>query len=568
MSKNKFSLKPLALAISGVLLVGNVGIAVASDHEGGGSSGGCGGGSSSNCNPNNLKVTPNTALAFGNVHVGSVKQISYVVKNSSNSSITAKVSLLNSPLDSRLSDNGVTTGDIAYAKGETSKSIIFNPTSAGLLSETLNFKVCNTLVDSLSVTGAAYDYAVGALSSNTITLAAQRVGDTAAYKALSLSNTAANSSYSEKLAASITSSSPVLSSGSVSGLAGGSSDNTSLKVGVSTVTSGHISGSATLNLKSKAGVTDLPDTDLASKTVNVSGNVYQTAQATVAPNPVGFGIVHVGDDVSKNINVKNTANGADGYTDSLTGSVSSSSSAFTTTTPTALANGLGKGQSTDVSVKLDTSSNGQFSGNAALALKSHNSEMSDVNLGTQSVALSAQVNNYAVADLEQTAGDTGGFSSTNIATHEYQYDFGSIDQGGTYSASFDLFNAVTGFADYLSSSSIEQSGSGFSFSNLNLFSNLGAGERSGIFSVNFATASLVAGSDYLTTLIFHSLGSNASGWNQAVNDVTLIIKGHVNALLPISNINGSNAVPVPGAVWLFGSGIMGLLAKKRYKKLA
>ena len=134
------------------------------------------------------------------------------------------------------------------------------------------------------------------LASNTVTLANQRVGGSTT-QALNLTNTSnAPAGFQEGLDASLGNASVgVTASGNVTNLAQGANNNSSLVVGVNTATAGARTGTATLTLASNGTIDGLANLALAPQTVNVSGNVYQTAQPTLASSTINLGNRHVGD---------------------------------------------------------------------------------------------------------------------------------------------------------------------------------------------------------------------------------------------------------------------------------
>ncbi len=467
-------------------------------------------------------------ISFQNVHVGTAVTTSDTLTNTGLNGTTLLGSVSKTSMIA--GNSSETLSPISLSANQSqSDSITTTIAQSGYYKNSLNYSLTNNSTLTLSgmtydlgTQGYAYNYAQAELTENRITVDARRVGDTEASKNLTLSNHAPNDGYSEKLDATfIGSTSGITKSGSVNLLAAGSSDNNRLNVGVSTATSGNITGSATLGLTSNGtGTSNLGNTALASQTVNVSGNVYQAAQATVSPNPVNFGIVHVGDNVNQNISVQNTASGA--LTDSLKGVIISDSTAFNTTGDLGI-NGLAANNSANFNVQLDTSAAGQFSGNANLNFVSHNSEMADLTLAGQQVSLSAQVNNYATATFASTF---AGF--TNNGNNTFTLDFGSLTHGTTGSLmDFSILNTASGFADWLRGS-FSTTGTGFDFVGVNSFNHIFAGQSQSGFSIGFDALNLAAG-NYLSTLTFHGFGYNASGYDASIGDFTLNIMGTILA---------------------------------------
>ena len=179
-------------------------------------------------------------ILFGNVHVGDISTQTYTIGNGANSGSKLRGAVQDDgELDTRLSGTGIIAGGynwgpVAAGRNAGEKNVIFTASTAGALDETLtvvnNFG--NTNSQNLVISGAAYRYAsLDTLSS--VTLANQRIGGSAT-QALSLTNSAINDGYSEKLKATISASSLITASGSFNGLTAGSTNSNRLKVGVDT----------------------------------------------------------------------------------------------------------------------------------------------------------------------------------------------------------------------------------------------------------------------------------------------------------------------------------------------
>ena len=227
------------------------------------------------------------------------------------------------------------------------------------------------------------------------------MGDTV-QQALNITNTAANDGFSESLNASFGSSSDarITSSGSISQLAAGSSNSSSMLVGLDTSAAGTVNGTQTINFASDGtGTSGLGITPLASQIIGVSGdisttgNVYSLASASpAAPNPVDFGNVRVGTVTDQALSLTNTA-ANDGFSEKLNASISSNGAPVTATGSFNLL----AAQSTDSSslhVGIDTSSAGAKSGSATIALASDGTGTSGLGitpLTSQTVNVSGNV---------------------------------------------------------------------------------------------------------------------------------------------------------------------------------
>ncbi len=275
-------------------------------------------------------------LTLGNMHVGT-NSYSYTIANGGSSgpvlrgAIQTAVNGANLS-DARLSGSGVTAGNYnAGGPGGSgaTQAVVFTADSAGALApltgQVLNLRsnFDNIADQKLNIVlgsgAAAYNLAAGQAPA-TVTVANQRVGGSNS-AALAISNTAAAGSYSEDLNARVVASSgPVSGSGSVSGVRAGQGA-AGMTVGVDTTTAGFKSGSVDVGYTSTgsvAGVSNgLGTTELGTQAVAVSGNVYQAASGQLVGNTLNFGTLQVGQQVSHNLVVRNTATGAAGFVEDL-----------------------------------------------------------------------------------------------------------------------------------------------------------------------------------------------------------------------------------------------------------
>jgi len=240
-------------------------------------------------------------------------------------------------------------------------------------------------------------------------------------------------------------------------------------------------------VSSSAGTTSgAPDFSLGSVNVDLTGRIYAPAVAQVATPTVNFGIVRVGDVVTaRTVSVGNSASGA--LTDTLTGNLTGGSVPFTAA---GSFSGLaaGAGNSSALTVALNTATAGVFSSNAALAFTSQNPDLADLNLPGGTVALSAQVNRLAQAALAQI----GGAGTLAGAGTSYTLNFGTYVEGsGSFAASLSLGNIAAAPADDLNGSfdlSGIGAGSAFTLVGFNGFSGLAAGNSlAGGLSVSFTS---------------------------------------------------------------------------------
>lgn len=248
--------------------------------------------------------TTTPTMSFGNVHVGDpAVMLAYVI----NAAGTTGPSILGALqtaanggniTDSRLSGSGVTAGNfgpISPGNSSGNLNVTFNPTTAGalvgqVLHITNNFD--NVRDQNLTINGAVYRLA--AASQHTpepVNFGVVHIGDTAS-QTLSITNTAANDGFSERLDAAFGGTTGgATASGSFSLLAPGGTNNSSLHVGINTATAGNMNGTATINLTSNGtGTSGLGNTALPSQTVNINGQVnfyadpvlvFRSGQATL-----------------------------------------------------------------------------------------------------------------------------------------------------------------------------------------------------------------------------------------------------------------------------------------------
>ena len=179
----------------------------------------------------------------------------------------------------------------------------------------------------IALTATGFNAAQGAASPDPVVIANQRVGGTNS-QALTVSNTAPAGAFTEGLNASFgaTTGHAVSNGGSISLLAGGATNSTSMGVGVDTTSAGARSGSVTLNYATDGtGTSGLAAESVGSQTISVSGNVYQVAAGQLNTTSLNFGTVQVGQSVFQNLSISNIATGPAGFVEDLNVSFGSSS---------------------------------------------------------------------------------------------------------------------------------------------------------------------------------------------------------------------------------------------------
>ncbi|MBL0087204.1 MAG: choice-of-anchor D domain-containing protein [Ideonella sp.] len=396
----------------------------------------------------------------------------------------------------------------------------------------------------ISVSGNVYNAAVGNASPAPIVMS-RRVNDVAT-QTLTVSNSAAAGLFSEALNAGFSASTGSAShnGGGISNLIAGGSDASAMSVSLNTSTAGAKSGTVTLAYQTDGtgsnGHSGLTAIAAGTQTISVSGNVYTAAVGQVLPpTTINFGVVHVGDVVGTiGIAVKNNA-AVTALNDQLTGAITLAGGAFSASGNLGAGLGAGQTDSTSLRVGVNTSAAGVLTGSASVNLSSHNAEMADLLLGTTTLDLQAQVNNYANLDIIRIPG-LGTFTrSGNVFT----LNLGAFALGsGTQSATLNVKNAVSDPADdadggfCLPGSPCSTDGVlDFALGGFSGFHDLQAGHSSGDLTIGFNT---LAVGTYEDDIDLNWFGHNANWTQDGLTHYTLRILGTV--------YDGTGTVPEPG----------------------
>lgn len=501
----------------------------------------------------------NTPLInLGNVRVGDVSPTGLI--SVSNQATTAPQAALNATISSAgaiisggsvsLLNPGATDSSSLQVRMNTASAGAVNGAAIiGLVSDASN-QGCTTGCQmdlgsrNVTVSGGVYQVAQPAIGT-TVALAAQRVGGTATQGVVITNTSAAPAGYQEGLNVVVAGSVGAASGGgSITNLAQGASSGSAIQVGVDTSAAGAQSGSVTLGLQSNGATSSgLGNLDLPSQVVNVSGSVYAPAVAQLNTASVNFGIVRVGDAVSlQNVSITNAATVA-GLNDSLKASITAGSGFSASGT----VGGIGAGASNaagSLTVGLDTSTAGVFSGSALISFLSHNPEMTDLFLGTQGVALSGQVNNLANADFNLRSG----IGTLTRSGTQYVLDLGTITRGQSVVEILRLANSVSGSADFLRGAYDLSAADDFSFTGWDdVMVGLAAGGADEDLMLGFTASMLGAVED---TVTFN--GSSYNDWDTTGlgQARTLVIRATVVE-------EATNTVPEPGSLEL---ALLGLLS--------
>ncbi|HXI19912.1 MAG TPA: choice-of-anchor D domain-containing protein, partial [Gemmatimonadales bacterium] len=353
-----------------------------------------------------------------------------------------------------------------------------------------------------NVTVTATGYRLAAASAHTpepVVLANQRVGGELT-QGLSLTNTAANDGFSEKLNATIPpTSGDVGASGSFTGLAAGATNSSSLRVAVDTTTAGAKSGTATITLASDGtGTSGFTALGIGTQTVTVQGTVYRLAQGDTTPLTVNFSNRHVGDAATQTLTVQNLA-ATDGYSERLNASFGTPTGTGVTTNGgsiTLLA--AGGANSSALAVGLDTATAGAKSGTVAVNYQSDGSGTSGltaIGAGSQTVTVSGAVYRLASAQID----NPGAFS------------FGNVHVGDTVQRALSITNTAAndGYSERLDASFGGTSDARITTSgSIGLLAAGATNASSMVIGVNTAAAGSVNGT---ATVAFASNGSGTSG---------------------------------------------------------
>ena len=263
------------------------------------------------------------------------------------------------------------------------------------------------------LSGKVYRLAAANSITTPISLGNVHVGGTFGTSALSINNTATADGYSEGLDAAFGSLTGAASTngGSISLLAAGGADSTSMTVGLGGAqgTAGSISGSVLVNLTSDgSGTSGLGTTGLSGQTVVLSGKVYRLAAANITSGTlIELGTIITGATFgTQTVSIQNTAV-ADSYSEML-------NAGFSGTTGGATASGsfnlLSPGAtSSALTVGLTYSGTGSQSGTATIALVSDGTGTSGLGttaLDSQTISVSGTVLGHAGPALSVVSGDS------------------------------------------------------------------------------------------------------------------------------------------------------------------
>ncbi|HLG89932.1 MAG TPA: choice-of-anchor D domain-containing protein [Alphaproteobacteria bacterium] len=370
-------------------------------------------------------TTSSPSMNFGNVHVKSSTTLNYAVNDVGSGGPSLRGALQTSVnggniSDGRLSGSGVTAsnyGPIAQGSATGNLAVTFNATSAGALSgQTVhvanNFD--NVGEQTLSIGGAAYDYANPTVNNSPIVFGNHHVKDVITQQGVSITNTVvSNAAFQEGLdaGAGAVTGGVTTNGGSFTNLAAGSTNNSAITVGIDTTTAGSKSGTVALSLTSNGAIDGLANTALSSQSVTVTGAVYNLASSNIIA-PINFGVLHTGaGNVTKTLSITNTAptGGFSEGLDSSFGSYANSGGSITPTFSGSIANlAAGATDNTSMMATISTATAGVVSGTVTVHQASDGATTSGLGitaLADQGVGVSGTVN-ATITNLAQPTVNT------------------------------------------------------------------------------------------------------------------------------------------------------------------
>jgi hypothetical protein len=382
----------------------------------------------------------------------------------------------------------------------------------------------------VQVTGTAFHLAGGTTAPTPVTVANQRVGDSAR-AALTVSNTGPAGLFTEALNASFAASSGAATSfgSGITDLAAASSDGLSLGVGVDSTSAGHKTGSVTLAYLSDGtganGRSGLAAVSVGQQTIDVSGDVYRLAtSSTASPNPVVLANQRVGGVLTQAITLNNTA-ATDGFSEGLNASISANGSATAGGSFSVLAAGA---SSSALFVGVDTSAAGAKGGTATITLASDGTGTSGfgaLGIGTQTFSVSGNV--YRLAQANGATPNPVVFANQRVG------DSGAVALSITNTA------AADGFSEALNAS-LSGNGSVLASGSFNLLAAGNTDNTSLLVSLDTSSAGARSGT---ATLTLTSDGTGSSGLGTfGLGTQTVTVNGGVYRLASASAASPSPVV--------------------------
>ena len=308
-------------------------------------------------------------------------------------------------------------------------------------------------------------------------------------------------------------------SGTITSLAPGAIDDTSIAVGLDNTSAGAQSGTVTMDFASDGSVSGVNGAYPETQDMTLTGNVYRLAAASITVPDV---ILHVGDgsgSVTELLTVTNT-DPADGYSESLLATaLGGAGGDVTGASGTTGDIAAGSSDSSSLSVTISTAA-ASAGGTVAVGETSDGTGIDTLGttaLGTIDVPVNIAVDNYANPTIQQV----GGSATLSQVGDTYTLNFGTVYQGYDVIDSLDVANDVTGPADWLSGTLSASGDAAFSDTGLGAFGPLSAGDTTPV-SIDFNPQGPGV---FTQTITVAETDSNASGFNEVLSGQTIVVTG-------------------------------------------
>jgi hypothetical protein len=389
----------------------------------------------------------------------------------------------------------------------------------------------NLAPQTVNVTANVYRLANPALNTPEVTIAA-RVGDpVAANRPVPITN-ASPDIFTEGLNVAITGATGNAqhNGGSITNLIAGGTNNAAITVGLASTAAAGLT-QATVGLafgSTGAGTTGAPDAGAGTASVTVNGRIYTPAAGRLGAPVLDFGIVRVGDNVTRNAEVGNTA-ATTALNDTLRALLSGLSGPFG---GNGSVGGIAAQASSSLPITLDTAAAGLFSQSGTVSYLSQNPDMADASGGpNQNLQVLAQINNLANADFDLLAG----LGLLTQSGSDYLLNLGNIVVGSNVTSMLQLDNDVLGPADDLANGAFDLSAvDDFALAGWNPLALLAPGQAAGGLSVSFVAGNVGLFEDQV---LFGGRSVNASDPAGIAQTRRLIIRANV--------IDAGGTVPEP-----------------------
>lgn len=264
--------------------------------------------------------------------------------------------------------------------------------------------------------------------------------------------------------------------------------------------------------------------NVAEQTLEITGAAYRYASPSAhTPEPVNFGIVHVGDVLSQPLSISNAA-ANDGFSERLNASIGSPTGSATTNGGTITGLNPGSSNNTNLVVGLSTATAGMKSGTATISLVSSGtgtSGLADTNLPAQTVNITAQVNNFAVANVVKV---TGSGNLIPSGPNQFTLDLGFVGVGATdLQTELAVVNTAAGPADTLAGS-FGLAAPDFTLSGFDAFGNVAAGSDHDGLLIGLDSATV---GDFTGTITLQPRSTNPRPFSMNLAPITINLIGEV-----------------------------------------